>query len=166
MIVDGTECPVERPLDDTDQRAYYSGKKKKHTIKYEVAVDTDNAQIVWVAGGVPGSVHDLTLLRSSGLLNLLLPDERVCADKGYVGGPDCLLVPFKGAISAREEMFNRFLSKYRTLVENVNARFKYFACLRVAWRHELTLHSVVFHLITNIVNVDCIYRPVRRIPRR
>ena len=127
---------------------------------------TDNGQILWVAGGVPGSVHDLTLFRSSGLLDLLLPGERVCADKGYVGGPDCLLVPFKGAICARKEIFNRFLSQFRTLIENVNARFKYFACLRVPWRHDLQLHSVVFHLIANIVNVDCLHRPVRRAPRR
>jgi len=36
LIVDGTECPIERPIEDAIQNFFYSGKKKKHTIKYLV----------------------------------------------------------------------------------------------------------------------------------
>jgi hypothetical protein len=52
-IVDGTECPIERPCDDNLQKNFYSGKKKKHTIKYEVAVRITDGQLVWRAG--PGT---------------------------------------------------------------------------------------------------------------
>ena len=35
VVVDGTECPVERPTDKILQKLVYSGKKKFHTLKYE-----------------------------------------------------------------------------------------------------------------------------------
>jgi hypothetical protein len=33
--LDGTECPVQRPLHEPFQEWYYSGKKGRHTALYE-----------------------------------------------------------------------------------------------------------------------------------
>ncbi len=33
LVLDATECPIRRPT--RNQRIYYSGKKKCHTVKYE-----------------------------------------------------------------------------------------------------------------------------------
>jgi hypothetical protein len=39
FITDGTERPIQRPQDQERQRQYYSGKKKRHTVKNIVITD-------------------------------------------------------------------------------------------------------------------------------
>jgi len=39
-ILDATEQPIERPQDAKPQREYYSGKKKRHTVKTQVVVNS------------------------------------------------------------------------------------------------------------------------------
>jgi hypothetical protein len=51
LIVDGAEQPIERP--SRKQRCWYSGKKKRHTIKTEIAV-TEGGRIVAVSKPAPG----------------------------------------------------------------------------------------------------------------
>ncbi|GBF54848.1 hypothetical protein N0824_02716 [Microcystis sp. 0824] len=38
MIVDSAEQPVERPIDYQEQKIYYSGKQKRHTLKSQFIV--------------------------------------------------------------------------------------------------------------------------------
>jgi len=78
IIVDGTECPIQRPHQH-DYVYFYSGKNKQYSIKYEVGIYPLNGLIVWMAGGVGGSVHDLTMLRESSLLTLLRHNEFILA---------------------------------------------------------------------------------------
>jgi len=49
-IVDCTECLIFRSTDDATQRMFYSGKKKTHTLKYEVVVRICDGMIIWVNG--------------------------------------------------------------------------------------------------------------------
>ena len=58
-IVDVTECPIERPF--LNEWEFFSGKKRRHTLKYEIAVHIQTGRIVWIAGPFRGSVHDLTV---------------------------------------------------------------------------------------------------------
>ena len=51
LIIDCTEQPIERP--SRKQRCWYSGKKKRHTIKTEIAV-TEGGCIVAVSKPAPG----------------------------------------------------------------------------------------------------------------
>jgi hypothetical protein len=67
------------------QQGYYSGKAKEHTIKYEIGVHPDTGFLVWVGGPIAGAVHDMTLARKSGVLDLVGEKEFILADKGYVG---------------------------------------------------------------------------------
>ena len=39
FMIDGTERPVRRPKDGAQQKALYSGKKKRHTVKNNVITD-------------------------------------------------------------------------------------------------------------------------------
>jgi hypothetical protein len=108
MTLYGLECPIQRPLDNIIQRQYYSGKSRRHTIKYEIGIQFITGKIVWLAGGVPGSVHDLSMVRESGLIELLLPQEMILADLGYIG-EDCFLHPFKPAITEEEKKCNSII---------------------------------------------------------
>ena len=70
-------------------------KHKAHGLKYEIGVRRDGL-ICWIYGPIPGSVHDITIVRQGGLQNELLPGEFVLGDKGYMGEA-WILTPFKGA---------------------------------------------------------------------
>jgi hypothetical protein len=49
--VDSTEQPRERPVDNQEQQAYYSGKKKNHTFKNQLISLPKAADIVDVMVG-------------------------------------------------------------------------------------------------------------------
>ena len=58
LIIDATEQPIERP--QKNQKKYYSGKKKRHTIKTEIRI-TRKGRIVHVSRPRRGAMHDFAL---------------------------------------------------------------------------------------------------------
>ncbi len=161
MALDGTECWIERPLDNVIQRQYYSGKKRKHTIKYEIGVQIQTGKIVWLAGGVPGSVHDITLYRACGLKCNLLPGELILADKGYIGD-NIMIHPFRPARTEEEQQFNAAISSLRQIVEHTYNRIKIFNFTQQKWRHDLNLHPMAFKVIVHSLNIEFDLHPVRK----
>jgi hypothetical protein len=159
-VLDGTTCPINRP-NSLLQRWFYSGKDHRHCIKYEVGVDVENGRLVWVGGPVPGSVHDMKLAKLFGLLDNLMDDEYILADKGYIGEWN-IITPVKNPQTLLEYILSHLISSLRWIVENVLARIKGFRCLSTKWRHSIDLHFIVFYVVCEIVNVDMINRPVRR----
>ena len=85
VIIDTFEQPVQRPKSRADADTYYSGKKKQHTHKTQVAVDETTGRIVDVSATVRGPVADLALLQASGLLNRLPPGVGSLGDLADVG---------------------------------------------------------------------------------
>lgn len=160
VVVDATECRIDRPQDNATQKEYYSGKDKCHTIKYELGIDIVRGFIVWLYGGVPGHVHDLEMSRASGIFDRLLPGELLLADKGYIG-VDLYLTPMRQPVEASQWFVNSFLSKIRVLVENVIGRVKVFSCLRQPWRNDLSLHPIVMDVLCNLINLEFESAPPR-----
>jgi len=64
-IVDATEQPIQRPEDDETQRRFYSGKKKRHTVKHQIVV-TPEGEIIHTGGAASGSKHDKAMFDDSG----------------------------------------------------------------------------------------------------
>jgi len=58
FILDGTERRRQRPKDKAQQREYYSGKKKTHTNKNNVIVNTDTRKVIYLSQTVAGKTHD------------------------------------------------------------------------------------------------------------
>lgn len=58
FTLDGTERRRQRPKDEMKQREYYSGKKKAHTNKNNVVVNTDTRKVVYLSRTVAGKTHD------------------------------------------------------------------------------------------------------------
>ena len=85
VLVDTFEQPVQRPQDRGEADTYYSGKKKRHTLKSQVAVEEQQGGIADVAESARGPTHDLTLLKASGLLDRLPPQVGALGDLIYVG---------------------------------------------------------------------------------
>src|SRR5712692_5166405 len=54
---DGTERPIPRPQDPTEQKTCYSGKKKRHMLKNLLLINAA-LRILFLSETQPGSVHD------------------------------------------------------------------------------------------------------------
>lgn len=79
LIIDATEQPIERPK--KGQKPYYSGKKKRHTLKKEIRV-TRGGRITRASKARPGSIHDFQVYK----MEPPIPkDTRAFADSGYQG---------------------------------------------------------------------------------
>jgi hypothetical protein len=86
VAIDTFEQRTHRPR--RRQRAYYSGKKKAHTLKSQVGVDEESGRVVDVSDSVPGPWADIRLLKKSRLLRRLPAGVGGIGDLGYVGIAD------------------------------------------------------------------------------
>lgn len=61
LIIDGVERRRQRPKHRETQAIHYSGKKKTHTDKNVVVVNTQTKRVSFLSQTLPGSVHDKKL---------------------------------------------------------------------------------------------------------
>ena len=174
LVIDSKEQRIRRPSGEDEegnskQKPYYSGKKKAHTLKTQVAVRPDGL-IEAVSNSVPGSTHDLTLLRETKLLEKLAPDEGAMMDKGYDGihkvHPDReLYLPFKARrgrpLTEEEKLYNAFLSSYRIVVEHTNAQLQKYQALAQVYRHDRKKHSRTVRVVAGLVNQQIEKQPLK-----
>jgi DDE superfamily endonuclease len=154
LLIDATEQPVERP--QRKQKCWYSGKKKRHSIKNEI-ITTEAGRIVSVSPSAPGTVHDITIRRRGPPLP---KSSRGYADSGYQGyqndHPD-LDIPYKkpkkGKLTKEEKEYNHTLSRFRVRVEHVIGRMKKFRILADRFRYPRSRHSIKFAVIAGITNL-------------
>jgi len=160
-IVDATEQRVERAKVYETQRRFYSGKRKAHTIKTQIIVN-EHGRIRDVRDSVPGSTHDLTLLRESGVKAELPEGLTVMGDTGYRGLqndlPDrSVALPYRPKdrqqLTSEEKLHNHFISRIRIVVENTLCELKHFQALVTRFRHSLERHSQITRAIVGIVNL-------------
>jgi hypothetical protein len=171
VIIDAKEQRVNRPRGQEAQRPYYSGKKKAHTVKTQVVIDT-RGRVESVSESVPGSTHDLTLLVGSGVLTGLGEGEGVMADKGYAGlgkhlSPGVpLVIPYRkprgGELSDEQRAFNREVSRHRIVVEHTMAQLNRFTVLRQVFRAKRReRHSQVTRVVAKGVNRRLAVTPLK-----
>ena len=144
------------------QEVFYSGKAGMHTIKYEIWTELQTGLFVWIFGGIPGSVHDLSMARISTILDQILPGEFILADKGYIG-ENHFITPLKKPTNEEEEQeYNSFIYSKRIIVENSIGRIKFFNFSTREWRHDLELHALAMKALVRILNIDIQFRPLRK----
>jgi hypothetical protein len=163
LIVDCTEQPIQRPR--RKQRCYYSGKRRRHTLKAEL-VATHHAgrtRIVAVPPPAPGRTHDLTLRRRGPPV----PEGcRVYADsayQGYEGEHPATEIPYKrppgGRLAKDEREYNRALSSFRVRIEHVFARLKTFRILRDVFRYPRATYHATIRIVAGILNLQAGFQP-------
>eukprot|EP00732_Lithocolla_globosa_P002470 Lithocolla_globosa_v1_NODE_1633_length_2432_cov_179.110644.p1 type:complete len:320 gc:universal NODE_1633_length_2432_cov_179.110644:1045-86(-) len=157
-LVDTTFCPVNRPKDEETQRALYSGKHKRHGLKYEVGVRVEDGAFVWYTESIPGSVVD-NKIPPLGLEGMLAPGEVCGGDKAYQG-LDYFIVPYRGELSHDQTKWNDDFSRVRIMVERPFARVKRYKCMSTRWRHSLAKHGKVFDVVLQIVQIDMKMNPL------
>ncbi len=130
VVVDGTLIPIDRVARD---KPFYSGKHKKHGMNLQV-IASPHGEVLWVSGGLPGSVHDKRAEWIWGVLDELeAAGLAVLADSGYRGAQRAHL-PYKkrkgGKILDSEKETNRAHARLRAPGERANAQLKTWGILR------------------------------------
>ena len=157
VIIDSFEQRTQRPK--RRQRAYYSGKKKAHTLKSQVAVDEESGRFVDVSDSVPGRWADIKLLKRSRLLRRLPAGVGGIGDLGYTGIRDvhpsgaCPRRKPRGQPRPPEDVrYNRAFSRRRIAVEHALARLRRFRAVTDVNRHRRQGHAARVRAIAGLVN--------------
>lgn len=161
VIVDATERPVRRPKDPDDQTRFYSGKKKRHTVKNQIVVHPRTKKILAVSHTVEGKRHDKKLLEDDAILSCVPVNATVLGDSGYQGSGEIapwarFVTPEKKKpgreLSAVQKETNKALSSVRVRVEHALSYLKHFNILSQVFRGEISRANQPFHTIACLYN--------------
>lgn len=170
IAIDGVECPIVRPVDYEVQKEFYSGKKKRHTIKSLIISDL-NKFILFVSITVAGKMHDYELMK--GLFNPKIPwfdRYQVFLDLGFLGAADDynghgnIRIPHKKprkskknpnpSLTKQQKVENKKLASKRVAVEHAIGGMKHFYCLTHRIRNHLTgIINYFFQLSAGLWNL-------------
>src|SRR5262249_53119954 len=102
LVVDGVERRRQRPKDPKEQVIHYSGKKKTHSDKNVIVVNTASRRVSYLSPTVPGAAHDKAL---ADYAHIQYPKRAILrSDSGFIGYAPAVrlhLQPKKSRISAR-----------------------------------------------------------------
>ncbi|BAY30949.1 hypothetical protein NIES2107_27970 [Nostoc carneum NIES-2107] len=92
-------APIDRPSDNEEQKKFYSGKKKQHTLKSQLVCLPNGKDIIDVVVGFPGPTSDINLFREQqkkfdSEQKFVRVASRREGDKGYQGGKNILACKF------------------------------------------------------------------------
>ena len=159
VIVDTFEQRVQRPRARAEADTFYSGKKKQHTLKSQIAVDERDGRVVDVPPSVRGPTNDLTLLKESHLLDRLPDGVGALGDLAYVGS--AALHP--GAATPRrkprgkprpaeDSAYNTAFARRRVPVEHTIGRLRCYQALSQTDRHHRRHHTRRVRAVAGLVN--------------
>ena len=161
VLLDTFEQRVQRPKDRAAADRYYSGKKRQHTLKSQLAMDERTGEIADVAESVRGPTHDLTLAKDSGVLDRLPPGVGARGDLAYVGLRDAHpqglgATPRKkprGRPRPDEDIaYNRAFARRRVTVEHTIRRLRCYEALAQPDRHRRRGHTARVRAVAGLVN--------------
>lgn len=156
IVMDVTETPIERPKQR--QKWFYSGKKKRHTLKTQVIVEQSTGLIICTYFG-QGRQHDFALFKASGIH--FHPLTESLQDSGYQGINQYYhnsytpkKKPKQGELSPLEKEYNRALARERIGIEHVNRRLKIFKFFSERYRNRRRRYGLRCNLIAAIYNYE------------
>ena len=154
VILDSFESPVRRPSLQERQKRLYSGKKKRHTLKTQLATDPDG-EILTLEAGHRGPQADLKLYEAASLPEPLADKPRM-GDKGYHSQehPE-LTTPHKkprgGELTEEQKAENKEIARQRIVVEHAIRRIKGFRILRDDYRLALGLFPMIAAAVVGLI---------------
>ena len=162
LFFDGTEQPTNRPK--KGQKKWYSGKKKRHTIKHQVVVvrkkkktgrgkKKRRVRIAAVSKTFYGRTHDKRMYEQTRATSP--PGVAQHGDLGYKG--TFLKTPTKkprgGKLTNRQKMSNHSHSSQRIVVEHGIGKMKIWRICRDQYRNLRSMHAVMFKNIAGLHNL-------------
>src|SRR5208282_47905 len=166
-FTDATDQEIPRPKNKQKRRTHYCGKRKRHTVKTQLTVNSKGL-IIHKSRHVRGSTHDYALYKHS---HPKLPSKvRSGFDLGYLGVKDdypdlnCVLPikkknPGRGKVgvkapelSEEQRAFNKELASERVVVEHTNSRVKKFLIWGAEFRNRPKRYDVMTDIVSGLIN--------------
>ena len=159
-FIDATEQEIPRPKDKGKRRSHYSGKRKRHTVKTQLTVNSKGL-IIHKIPHARGRRHDYDVFKTS---HPRVPPEVSCNfDLGYDGVekdyPELNpTIPFKkrrgmGELTMEQKSFNRELARERVVVEHTISRMKKFKIMGEEFRNRLKWYDGATCIVSGLVNL-------------
>jgi hypothetical protein len=158
-FIDSSEQEIPRPENKRKRKSYYSGKKKKHTVKTQYMVNSEGI-ILHKTGHDHGRIHDYEIFRNKHPTTPL--QVKSVLDLGYLGVQNDFptvksVLPFrkkrkKGELSDEEKKHNRRHSKLRVIVEHTVSRIKKFGIMGTKFRNKLGRYDRTSDIVSGLVN--------------
>jgi hypothetical protein len=162
LFFDATERPTRRPK--RGQKEFYSGKKKRHTIKAQVVVVRERKppgpgakarrlRIAAVSESSPGSVHDKRIYDTAWVV--APRDARRTGDTAYLGtGLETpARKPRGGELTERQKAGNRRLSRRRVAAEHGIGKMKVWRIASERYRNPVGKHTLVMKNVAGLHNL-------------
>ena len=162
LFFDATERPTRRP--EEGQREFYSGKKRRHTIKNQVVTarrtkppgpgkKPRRLRIAAVSESFPGSVHDKKIYDRTRVVSP--PDVRRMGDTAYLGTP--LETPTRkprgGELTAGQKERNRKVSRRRIVAEHGIGKMKVWRIASERYRNPNRRHTLIMKNVAGLHNL-------------
>jgi hypothetical protein len=161
---DGTERPIQRPKDPAVQETFYSGKKKRHTVKNNVLVNA-KGEIVLLTATCEGKKHDKKIADEAAFT---LPEGSLLyQDTGFQGFAlegTTIFQPKKkprgGELTTDEKAQNRLISRIRVRVEHAIDGIKRYRIVKDQLRNWKTdFRDTVMETCCGLHNFRLRFRP-------
>jgi hypothetical protein len=162
LFFDATERVIPRP--SRRQKRFYSGKKRRHTLKHQVVVvrkrkrpgpgaKPRRVRIAAVSPTFPGKAHDKRVYDRARVV--CPPGVKRTGDTGYLGtGLDTpTRRPPKGTLTARQRAGNRRVSKRRIVVEHGIGKMKLWRIAAERYRNPRRRHTLIIKNVAGLHNL-------------
>lgn len=154
LLVDSLEQPIDRPSDNAKQKKFYSGKKKRHTLKNQIISLPEGKDIIDIEIGFPGPTADINLFRKQ--QSKFDNQQEFEGDKGYQGGKN-ITTPYKKNIlqelSEEQKEENRILSSKRIFVEHLIRIVKIFHIASQRFRLNSNIYEEIILTVCGLVRL-------------
>ncbi|MCC5632139.1 transposase [Nostoc sphaeroides CHAB 2801] len=154
LLVDSVEQPIDRPSDNEEQKKFFSGKKKQHTLKSQVVGLPEAKDIVDIEVGFPGSTADINLFRQQ--QTKFDEGQEFEGDKGYQGGNNITTSHKKKRnqkLSDQQKEENKVLSSKRIFVEHLIRMIKIFPIASQRFRLNSDVYKQIILIVCGLVRL-------------
>ena len=158
-FIDTTEQPIPRPKNRIRRKLYYSGKKKKHTVKNLYMINNEEIILYKTKHKQVGRRHDYKIYKKN---HPDTPkDVQSILDLGFLGVekdyPEQISsLPIKKKrnqdLTLDEKEYNRIHSKKRIVIEHAICRLKKYRIMSEIFRNRLRRYDIVSDIVSGMVN--------------
>ena len=162
-FTDCTEQQMPRPENKRRRKMYYSGKKKRHTVKTQLMVNNQGL-IIHKTGHKKGQRHDYDIYKKN---HPVTPKQVVSVfDLGYLGVEKDFpeqksSIPNKKKkpkrVVSEEKEYNQNHSRKRIVIEHTICRMKKYRIMGDVFRNRLRKYDKVSDIVSGLVNYRILY---------
>src|SRR5439155_13088133 len=162
LFFDAAERPARRPT--RRQRRFYSGKKRRHTIKTQVVVvrrrkrpgpgaEPRRLRIAAVSAAAPGRAHDKRVYDNARVI--APPGVARFGDTAYLGTGlrTPARKPPRGCLTDRQKRGNRRLARKRVAVEHGIGKLKIWRITAERYRNPVRCHTLIVKNVAGLHNL-------------